>query len=56
MDNIKFYEVSAAYVDYLAPHAPHLFRNKKDGHWLNHSFVPLVSTSLSDWLFAFLTS
>ena len=28
MDNIKFYEVSAAYVDYLAPHAPHLFRNK----------------------------
>lgn len=31
MDNIKFYEVSEDCVDYLIPHAPHLFRNKKQG-------------------------
>ena len=31
MDNIKLYEVSPAYIDYLAPHAPHLFRNKQTG-------------------------
>lgn len=28
MDNIKFYEVSADYVDYLVPHAPHFFATK----------------------------
>ena len=31
MDNIKIFEILASYVDYLTPHAPHLFRNKKDG-------------------------
>lgn len=29
MNNIKFYEVSESYVDYLLPHAPHLFHNKQ---------------------------
>ena len=29
MDNIKFYEMSEDYIDYLVPYAPHLFRNKK---------------------------
>lgn len=42
MDNIKFYEVSAAYVDYLAPHAPHLFRNKKDGQQNERKYIGVV--------------
>ena len=29
MDNIRFYEINAKYVDYLAPYAPHLFHNSK---------------------------
>lgn len=29
MDNIKFYEISESYVDFLSPHAPHLFHNSK---------------------------
>ena len=28
MDNISFYQVDAAYIDYLAQYAPHLFHNK----------------------------
>ena len=39
MDNIKFHEVSAVYVDYLAPHAPHLFRNKKDGQQNERKYI-----------------
>ena len=31
MDNIKFYEINNKYIDYLSPHAPHLFLNKKPG-------------------------
>lgn len=31
MENIKLYEISPAYVRYLAPHAPHLFQNKQPG-------------------------
>lgn len=42
MDNIKFYEVSAAYVDYLAPHASHLFRNKKDGQQNERKYIGVV--------------
>jgi len=29
MDNIKLYEIDPAYIDYLSPHAPHLFHNAK---------------------------
>lgn len=42
MDNIKFHEVSAEYVDYLAPHAPHLFRNKKDGQQNERKCIGVV--------------
>ena len=42
MDNIKFYEVSAAYVDQLTPHAPHLFRNKKDGQQNERKYIGVV--------------
>ena len=31
MENIKIYEIDAAYIDYLVPYAPHLFTTvKKD--------------------------
>lgn len=28
---IKIYEVNPRYIDFLIPHAPHLFRNKQPG-------------------------
>lgn len=42
MNNIKFYEVSEDYVDYLAPHAPHLFRNKKQGQQNSRKYIGVV--------------
>lgn len=42
MDNIKFYEVSSAYVDYLAPHAPHLFRNKQKGQQNERKYIGVI--------------
>ena len=42
MDNIKFYEVSEDYVDYLVPHAPHLFRNKKQGQQNSRKYIGVV--------------
>ena len=37
MDNIRFYEIDAKYVDYLAPYAPHLFHNSKKGQAIRES-------------------
>lgn len=31
MDNIKLYRVSAAYIEYLLPYAPHLYHNSQKG-------------------------
>ena len=42
MDNIKLYEVSPAYIDYLAPHAPHLFRNKQPGQQNERKYIGVV--------------
>lgn len=42
MDNIKLYEVSSAYVGYLAPHAPHLFRNKQKGQQNERKYIGVV--------------
>ena len=42
MDNIKLYEVSPAYIDYLAPHAPHLFRNKQPGQRNERKYIGVV--------------
>lgn len=42
MDNIKIFEISASYVDYLTPHAPHLFRNKKDGQKNSRKYIGIV--------------
>ena len=42
MDNIKLFEVSEAYVDYLTPHAPHLFRNKQKGQQNSRKYIGVV--------------
>lgn len=44
MDNIKLYEVSPAYIDYLAPHAPHLFRNKQAAQQNERKYIGVVLT------------
>jgi protein AbiQ len=42
MNNLKFYEVFAAYIDYLAPYAPYLFRNKKKGQQNERKYIGVV--------------
>lgn len=42
MDNIKIYEISAAYIDYLVPHAPHLFHNRKKGQANERKYIGIV--------------
>lgn len=44
MDSIKFYEISPAYVNYLVPHAPHLFQNKKVGQQNERKYIGVVLT------------
>ena len=43
MDNLKVYEVDPAYIDHLAPHAPHLFRNSSGGA-NSRKFIGVVLT------------
>ncbi len=42
MDNIKIYEVSNAYIDYLLPYAPHLFQNKKSTQKNERKYIGVV--------------
>lgn len=42
MDSIKFYEVSADYVDYLAPYAPHLFHNSQPGQTNARKYIGII--------------
>ena len=42
MENIKFYEIQAAYVDYLAQYAPHLFRNRQEGQANERKYIGVV--------------
>ncbi|MCC8097151.1 MAG: type III toxin-antitoxin system ToxN/AbiQ family toxin [Eubacterium sp.] len=42
MDNIKFYEVSEEYVDYLSPYAPHLFRNRQVTQQNSRKYIGIV--------------
>lgn len=42
MDNIKLYQVSPAYVDYLAPYAPHLFHNKQRGQQNERKYIGII--------------
>lgn len=44
MDNIKLYEISPAYVEYLVPHAPHLFQNKQAGQHNERKYIGVVLT------------
>lgn len=44
MDNIKFYQVSPDYVDYLIPYAPHLFHNKQQGQQNERKYIGIVLT------------
>lgn len=41
-DGIRFYNVDEAYVDYLAPHAPHLFRNAKAAQAHSRKYIGVV--------------
>ena len=42
MDNIKFYEISNKYIDYLSPHAPHLFLNKKPRQRNERKYIGII--------------
>ena len=42
MENIKFYEIHAAYIDYLAVYAPHLFRNRQETHAHERKYIGVV--------------
>lgn len=42
MDNIKIYELDEKYVDYLAPHEPHLFQNKKSNQTNSRKYIGVV--------------
>lgn len=42
MDNIKLYQVSPNYVDYLIPYAPHLFHNKQIGQQNERKYIGVV--------------
>lgn len=41
-DGISFYNVDEAYVDYLLPHAPHLFRNAKATQVHSRKYIGVV--------------
>lgn len=42
MDNIKIFEINTAYIDYLAPYAPHLFRNRQKGQANERKYIGVV--------------
>ncbi|MBD5502709.1 MAG: hypothetical protein HDR09_02835 [Lachnospiraceae bacterium] len=39
---IKLYEVNPQYIDYLVPHAPHLFQNKQPGQHNERKYIGIV--------------
>ena len=41
-ESLKFYTVDEEYVDYLAPYAPHLFRNAKNGQRNSRKYIGVV--------------
>lgn len=42
MDNIRFYEISRDYVEYLAPVAPYLFHNSQSGQTNERKYIGVV--------------
>lgn len=39
---IELYEVNPKYIDYLVPHAPHLFQNKQPGQHNERKYIGIV--------------
>jgi hypothetical protein len=56
MDNIKFYEVDPAYIEYLKPLAPHLFHNKKPNQNNERKYIGVVLHIKGFYYFAPLSS
>ena len=42
MENIKIYEINAAYINYLVPYAPHLFHNRQQGQANERKYIGIV--------------
>ena len=42
MENLKLYEISHRYIDYLLPFAPHLFQNKKTHQQNERKYIGIV--------------
>ncbi len=42
LENIRFYEIDAQYIDYLSQYAPHLFRNKKEEQHNSRKYIGIV--------------
>ncbi len=40
--NIKFYQVAHRYIDYLSPHAPHLFHNKQPNQLHERKYIGII--------------
>lgn len=40
--DIKLYNIDNRYIDYLSPHAPHLFHNKKPGQQNERKFIGVI--------------
>lgn len=40
--DIKLYNINNRYIDYLSPHAPHLFHNKKPGQQNERKFIGVI--------------
>lgn len=42
MDNIKFYEIDRAYIDYLSEYEKKLFHNSKDGQYNERKYIGVI--------------
>ena len=42
MENLKIYEISHRYIDYLLPFAPHLFQNKKAHQQNERKYIGII--------------
>ena len=42
MENLKIYEINAAYINYLVPYAPHLFHNRQQGQGNERKYIGIV--------------
>ena len=40
--DIRFYQIENKYIDYLSPHAPHLFHNKQAGQQNERKYIGIV--------------